>query len=182
MNLKKKNISVSIGLVALVIVSFTGGMLVKSEFVGASEFFGSKTEKTETPDLTEFWKVWNMISKYYVYSGTASSTPTQEKIDGAIKGLVASLGDPYSEYLPAEEKKGFDEELSGSIEGIGVVVGIRDNVLTVISPIKGSPADRAGIKAGDVIYKINEEESAAFSISEAIKRIKGKKNKEKVKK
>lgn len=171
----KKNASVLIGLFTLVLVSFTAGMFVKYEFAGATEFFGINKSESKTVDLTEFWKVWNIISKNYVYSGTASSTPDQEKIDGAIKGLVASLNDPYSEYLPKEEKESFEEELSGSLEGIGIVVGIRGEVLTVISPIKGSPAERAGIKAEDIIYKINNEESASLSVTEAVKKIKGKK-------
>lgn len=179
MNNKKKNISIIAGLALLVSLSFTAGLLVKSEFVGASELLVPKgITVSKEVNLNSFWKVWEIIGKYYVHSDTASSTPDQVKIDGAIKGLVSSLGDPYSEYLPAEEKKSFDEELSGTLEGIGVVVGIRDEVLTVISPVKDSPADKAGIKTGDIIYKINGEESASLSVTEAVKKIKGKKGTE----
>ncbi len=172
-----KKIHIIIALCFLVGISFFAGLLVKSEFATAEDRLlnSKKLEVSQKLDLSDFWKVWDLMDKRYVYSGTASSTPDSDKIDGAIKGLVAALGDPYSEYLPAEEKNLFDEELSGSLEGIGVVVGIRDDVLTAISPIKDSPADKAGVKAGDIIYKIDGTESVSMTVSEAVKRIKGKK-------
>jgi len=90
-----------------------------------------------------------------------------------MKGLVAGLNDPYSIYFPPEEAKDFMQDLSGKFAGIGAEVGLKDNQLTVIAPLPGSPAEKAGLKAGDKIFKINNEDSFGLSLDEAIKKIRG---------
>lgn len=125
-----------------------------------------------TADFGPFWKVWNEINKKHP---EAAKITDQEKVYGAIKGLVDSLGDPYSVYFDPEETKSFKEDISGNFEGIGMEVALKDKVLTVVAPLKDTPAFRAGIKSGDRILKINEASTAGMSVEEAIKLIRGKK-------
>lgn len=126
-------------------------------------------------DFDAFWKAWNVINEKYVPT-TSSSTPTnQEKVYGAIQGLAASTGDPYTVFFPPVESKAFDEQISGSFEGVGMEVDVKDGVLTVIAPLKDTPAYKAGIKAGDKIIAIDKKSTQGLGTAEAIKRIKGKK-------
>ncbi len=126
-------------------------------------------------DFDAFWKAWNVINEKYVPT-TSSTTPTdQEKVYGAIQGLAASTGDPYTVFFPPVESKTFGEQISGSFEGVGMEVDVKDGVLTVIAPLKGTPAYKAGIKAGDKIIAIDKKSTQGIGTAEAIKRIKGKK-------
>ena len=95
---------------------------------------------------------------------------------GLLKGLVAGLGDPYSQYLTAEEMAKLSETTTGKFQGIGVIISPdEDGTVTVISPIKGSPADRAGVESGDKILKINGKDFNAEKINEASKEMRGEK-------
>lgn len=95
---------------------------------------------------------------------------------GLLKGLVAGLGDPYSQYLTAEEMTKLSETTTGKFQGIGVIISPdEDGTVTVISPIKGSPADRAGVESGDKILKINGKDFSAEKINEASKEMRGEK-------
>ncbi|MDD2422340.1 MAG: S41 family peptidase [Heliobacteriaceae bacterium] len=95
-------------------------------------------------------------------------------VDGAMKGIVGSLKDPYSSYMDPQEYKQLYEQIQGSFSGIGIYVSKRDlNKIVVISPIKGGPADREGIVAGDVIVKVNGEEVADMDVDVAVSKIKG---------
>ncbi|KKQ27279.1 MAG: Carboxyl-terminal protease [Candidatus Magasanikbacteria bacterium GW2011_GWC2_37_14] len=125
--------------------------------------------KSTEVDFAEFWDVWKMLKEKHV-------TQPVNDVDlfyGAMKGLVAGLNDPYSIYFPPEEAKDFMQDLSGKFAGIGAEVGLKDNQLTVIAPLPGSPAEKAGLKAGDKIFKINNEDSFGLSLDEAIKKIRG---------
>ncbi|MCI5643688.1 MAG: S41 family peptidase [Peptoniphilus sp.] len=95
---------------------------------------------------------------------------------GLLKGLVAGLGDPYSQYLTKDEMKKLSETTTGKFQGIGVLISPdEDGTVTVISPIKGSPADRAGVESGDKILKINGKDFSAEKIDEASKEMRGEK-------
>ncbi|MBC9784440.1 S41 family peptidase [Heliobacterium chlorum] len=95
-------------------------------------------------------------------------------VDGAMKGMVASLKDPYSTYLEPDEYKQLFDQIQGSFSGIGVYVSKKDqNKIVVVSPIKGGPAERVGIKAGDVIVKVDGEEVANMDVDLAVSKIKG---------
>lgn len=126
-------------------------------------------------DFDSFWKAWNVINEKYVPT-TSSSTPTdQEKVYGAIQGLAASTGDPYTVFFPPVEAKAFNEQISGAFEGVGMEVDVKEGVLTVIAPLKNTPAYRAGIKSGDKIIAIDKKPTHGLDTATAIKRIKGKK-------
>jgi len=130
----------------------------------------TNTDQPENVDFQAFWKVWNIINDKY--AGT--TTPDQDRVWGAIEGMTASLDDPYTVFFPPEESKIFASEIAGSFEGVGMEVGSKDNKLTVVSPIKDSPAERAGVKAGDLIMMIDGESSISISTDKAVKKIRGK--------
>ena len=97
---------------------------------------------------------------------------------GSIKGMVGALGDPYSGFMDPEETKDFQTDMHGSFEGIGAELGMKDGVLTIIAPIEGMPAERAGLRSGDKIIKIDEEIASDLTIDEAVKKIRGPKGTE----
>ena len=133
--------------------------------------------KPDNVDFSTFWKVWQTLDEKYVETKGTSTDPVtnEDRVYGAIQGMTKAMGDPYTVFFPPEESKAFEEEISGNFEGVGMEVGLKDDVLTVISPLKGTPAERAGIKAGDKIIKINNSITAGMSTDEAIKLIRGKK-------
>jgi carboxyl-terminal processing protease len=164
----------SLALVVLVIISsvFAIGYQSGKSSVSATPSINvlNSTEGEPTNvDFTPFWRAWGILDDKF--AGT--TTPDQEKIWGAIKGLTKSFNDPYTVFMPPEESKMFEEEVSGQFQGIGMEVGIKDNILTVVAPLKDTPAERAGIKPGDRIIKINDTITDGFSIDKAIKLIRG---------
>ena len=128
-------------------------------------------------DLQEFWKVWKLLDEKYVDSAS-STMSSQDKVYGAIDGLVRSYGDPYTIYMPPEQSNAFEEDISGNFSGVGMEVGIRDAVITVIAPLPGSPAEKAGLIPGDAIIKINGTSTDNMTIDEAVKNIRGEKGTE----
>lgn len=121
-------------------------------------------------DLTQFWRVWDILNqKHY----SSASTTADKKIWGAIKGLAESYGDDYTEFMPPEESKEFNDSIKGKLEGVGMEVGKRNNIITVIAPIKGSPADKAGVLSGDKIIEIDGKKIDGFTVDQAVKLIRG---------
>jgi len=134
----------------------------------------SKAEASDgRPDLTEFWKVWDLLDDKFAQSGTSTQYTDQERLQGAIDGMVDALGDPYTVYLPPAEASAFNEDVSGNFSGVGMEVGLRDKLVTVISPLPNTPAENAGIVAGDVLVKIDDRTTENMSIDEAVKLIRG---------
>jgi carboxyl-terminal processing protease len=123
-------------------------------------------EKTYS-QLEIFSNVLSILQENYV-----EEIDTQKAIDGAIQGLLLTL-DPHSSYLKPEELKDLQEETSGSFSGIGIEITIKDGILTVVSPIEGTPADEAGIKANDLIVEIDGQKTKDMTSDEAIKRLRG---------
>src|SRR3989344_2830767 len=136
----------------------------------------------ETVDFSQFWKVWNILNESYVPTHVSTTSDTfigdQEKVWGAISGLAASLKDPYTVFFPPEENKMFESEISGTFEGVGMEIGIKDDMLTVVAPLKGTPAERAGIRAGDKILKIDDTPTDGMSTDVAVRKIRGKRGTE----
>ena len=123
-------------------------------------------------DFAPFWKVWNIINEKYP---NASNITNQQRVYGAISGIVGSLNDPYSTFFDPDETKSFEEDIAGSFSGIGVEVGIKDKILTVIAPLKNTPGYNAGLKPGDKILKIDKTLTSNLTIEQAIKIIRGEK-------
>ena len=132
-----------------------------------------KNAQPENVDLDLFWTVWNLVNEKYVTSEMPSD---EEKMWGAINGLVGSLDDPYSIFLEPIESKMFEEDVRGNFEGVGMEVGLRDNILTVISPLKGTPAEKAGLMPGDKIIQIDETPTYNMSLNESVSLIRGEKS------
>ncbi len=177
----KYRISIFVGFLVLCGVFFSGYYFgeykqIQSDTV-ANITNQNPAPRTTTVDFAPFWKAWSVINEKYVptNSTTTDRVPDQERVYGAIDGMVKSLGDPYTMFFPPAESKSFGEEISGQLEGVGMEVGSRDNTLTVIAPVKDSPAYKAGIKAGDKILKIDKTLSSGLSTDEAINLIRGKK-------
>ncbi|HET9641452.1 MAG TPA: S41 family peptidase [Candidatus Paceibacterota bacterium] len=125
-------------------------------------------------DLSPFWKAWNALNENYVVTHASSTLPTtKEKVYGAIQGLAAAYGDPYTVFLPPEESKAFNETISGSFAGVGMEIDIKDSVLTVVAPLKGTPAMAAGIRAGDQIVAIDGRSTDGISVEKAVSEIRG---------
>ena len=120
--------------------------------------------------LEPFWKVWSVLSDKYV---EATTTDSQKRIWGAVQGLASSQGDPYTVFFPPEESKSFKGDISGNFEGVGMEIGIKDKVLTVVTPLKNSPAERAGVKSGDKIIKIDAKVTTDLPVEGAVKLIRG---------
>ena len=123
-------------------------------------------------DFESFWKTWKTIDEKYP---SANKTTDQERVYGAISGLVGSLNDPYSSFFKPEDAKMFEDDIAGSFSGIGMEVGIKDKILTVIAPLKNTPAYNAGIKSGDKILKIDKTPTSDLSVEKAIRLIRGEK-------
>ena len=125
-------------------------------------------------DFAPFWKAWNLINEKYVPASTTSETVgDQEKVWGAIKGLTSSLGDPYTVFFPPVESELFESDIRGNFEGVGMEVVAKDGAITVIAPLKDSPAAKAGIMAGDRIIKIDSQETGNLSTEDAVGIIRG---------
>lgn len=125
-------------------------------------------------DLDDFWKAWNALQTNFVVTHASSTPPSiQDRLFGAIAGLAVSYDDPYTIFLPPEEAKKFADTISGNFAGVGIEIGIKNAVLTVIAPLKGTPAETAGIKTGDQIISINGTSTDGVSIDEAVSKIRG---------
>lgn len=141
-------------------------------------FFSVAEKPSENPDLAQFWKVWHLLDEKFIAASTTEGLTDEDKVNGAIQGLVKSFGDPYTVYFPPVENAAFAEDISGNFSGIGMEVGIKNNMVTVISPLAGTPAERAGLLAGDMIIKINGTSTEGMRIDEAVKLIRGEKGTE----
>lgn len=126
--------------------------------------------REENVDFSLFWDAWEMLKEKYVGAADLSN---QDLLYGAISGLVSATGDPYSSFFPPPEAQKFSEEISGEFSGIGIEIGIRENQLVVVAPLKDTPADKAGLKTGDKILKIDDFVTVGINTEEAVKRIRG---------
>ncbi|WP_018591914.1 S41 family peptidase [Terrisporobacter glycolicus] len=131
-------------------------------------------------DLYESYAKYNKLLglEELIQEGYYKEVSGNNLVDGALKGLFEGLNDPYSQYYTADEFESLKEQTSGSFVGIGVYIGVNpeNNKLTIISPIEGSPADKAGIKSGDIVLKVDGESVETKKIDDVIKHIKGKEN------
>jgi len=130
----------------------------------------NKKGQDSTVDFSLFWKVWEILKDRYV---DKSQLDARELFYGAIDGMLAATGDPYTTFFSPKENQEFNEDISGTFEGIGAEMGIKDDIITVIAPLEGMPAEKAGILAGDKIVKIDDVVSSSYSLDEAVKHIRG---------
>ncbi len=126
-------------------------------------------------DFSLFWKVWDLLKSKYVEK---ASLNTQDLVYGAIRGMLKATGDPYTTFFNPEETKSFSEDIGGSFEGIGAELGVKEDVLTVVAPLENSPAEKAGLRAGDKIIKIGDKATTDMNVYEAVDLIRGAKGTE----
>jgi carboxyl-terminal processing protease len=129
----------------------------------------------EGADFSLFWDAWAIIQEKHA---NKDSLDYQNMIFGAISGMVNSLGDPYTVFMDPEESKQFQDNISGSFEGVGMEIGIRNRQLQVISPLEGTPAKAAGLRPGDIIIQIDDTFARNLSLNEAVSLIRGPKGTE----
>lgn len=140
-----------------------------------AKYFFVNTEGKEKIDFSLFWKVWSLLEEKYV--GRAD-LDANKLFYGAIKGMLAASGDPYTTFFTPEEQKAFQEDISGVFEGIGAEMALRDGIITVVAPLEGMPAEAAGVRAGDRVLKINGESTENLTLDEAVDKIRGPKGTE----
>ncbi len=121
-------------------------------------------------DFSQFWTVWQKIESDY-YDKT--KLDPKKMLNGAISGMIQSLDDPFTVYLPPVQNDNFKQGLSGQFQGIGAELGIKDQKIIVISPLNGSPAQKAGIRAGDLILAVDGQTTANMTLSQAVEKIRG---------
>lgn len=161
-------------------LGFAGGLSAGAAggtrvFSNVSLFGGLSAIPDDSADLADFWRAWNVLESRFVGSSASSTKPNaDEKMWGAIQGLAAAYGDPYTVYMPPEEAKVFQDDISGNFEGVGMELGVGKNgILTVIAPLKGTPAERSGMRSGDEIYAIDDVPTDGMTTDEAVKLIRG---------
>lgn len=126
-------------------------------------------------DFAPFWSVWQRLEASYYDRGQLD---TQKMLNGAISGMVDSLEDPYTVYLPPVQNDNFKQGLAGQFSGIGAELGTKDKSVIVVAPLSGSPAEKAGLLPGDVITKVNDETVLNLNLSEVVEKIRGPKGTE----
>ena len=170
-----------------VIVIFVLGVYIGAQNIGSRYLPGNVSaaiyaNAPENIDMTPVWKVWHLLDERFVdayYEENAEqeeltdAEKLQNKVWGLAQGLAASTDDPYTVFMPPSDAEMFADDISGEFEGVGMEIGIRDSVLTVVSPLKGTPAFKAGMKAKDRIVKIDGKDTKGISVGNAVKKIRG---------
>ena len=165
-----------LGLVILVLFVFTLGWHVGANQVRQNgdtyiiEKQISRTITDEKVDMQLFWDVWSLLASKYV---DPQALDYKNMIYGSIRGMVFSLEDPYTTFLTPKENKEFQDGMEGTLEGIGAELTLRHGLITVVSPLKNSPAKRAGIQPEDIILQIDGEDVENFTFEQAIMKIRG---------
>ncbi|PIP75106.1 MAG: hypothetical protein CO135_03545 [Candidatus Levybacteria bacterium CG_4_9_14_3_um_filter_35_16] len=174
-----KNRVTAIQIILLILISFFGGYFfgvnkVQLDWKNYKPQI-SVTDK-EPPagvtniDFSPFWIVWQKVEAGY-YDKT--KLDPQKMLNGAIAGTLQSLGDPFTVYLPPVQNTNFKQGLAGQFSGIGAELGVKGRDVIVIAPLEGSPAEKAGVKAGDVIVKVDGVSTNGWNISQVVEKIRG---------
>ena len=156
-------------------IQFGQGANGTGQVASIFNLFASEPAKSAPDDLGEFWEVWNLLDEKFAVGTSSQQLTRDEKIQGAIDGLVDAYGDPYTVYLPPSDAESFAADISGEFSGVGMEVGIRDGLVTIIAPLPETPADQAGLLAGDIITRIDDTTTEGMRIDQAVDLIRGEK-------
>lgn len=169
MNRWVKIIAVIIALIIIVVTSLGAGIVLGASGFGV--FASRPVGDIEPEDFGIFWQAWDTVEKNFVDRDALDS---KEMTYGAIRGMVQALGDEgHTAFLTAEEREAQQTELSGTFSGIGAQLGVRDQLPIIVSPFDGSPADQAGVKAGDIILRVDDEDVTSLPLNDIVSRIRG---------
>jgi len=163
-------------ILVLVVLAAYGGFLVGEQRLELEirnwkvDVTTRQTPKSTAADFGLFWTVWDKLNEQYV---DKSKLVPEKMVEGAISGLVSSLEDPYTVFLPPQQNKEAKDELGGAFEGVGIQLGFKDTRLAVVAPLEGTPAKRAGVKAGDLIVRIKDKSTQGMTLPEAVSLIRG---------
>jgi carboxyl-terminal processing protease len=167
-------------LVGLISIALVGGTYLLGYTVGHHNLVfenginpkitNTELHKPTNIDFSLFWDAWNKVNDKF-----AGKIDNEKMVYDAINGALSSLDDPFTLFLPPDEAKRFNDDLSGSFDGIGAEIEKKDGLITVVAPLDESPALKAGVKAKDVILKIDDKETKDMSVDEAVNNIRGKK-------
>lgn len=174
----KKYISIPTWIILFVVIFGFGFFIGQTSQPSIDKVGGLTNKELGQPanvDFSLFWDAWHMIEKGYV---DRLDLDIQKMIYGSVKGLFESLEDPYTVFMEPEQSKIFLDDMKGSFEGIGAEIGIRKGILTIISPLEGNPAQKAGLKPGDKILKVDDTLTADLSLDQAVGIIRGDKGTE----
>lgn len=174
----------AVGILMALAFAFGGGIYagdtrrqqnVVSAASGTTVFAVHSATQPQDIDMTQFWEAYHLLNQNFIMAHASSTFPTKEKqIYGAIAGLTESFGDPYTVFLPPSDAQIFQEDISGSFGGVGMQIDHNaKGQLTVVSPLKGTPAAAAGIRSGDLILQIATTTTDGLSVTEAVKLIRG---------
>ena len=181
-----RNITLSIGGIVFLIIVYSAGVVVgtnreisQSISLGPDGLPSTEVKnKDSVPsylkkdvDFKMFWDVWQLVSDKYVDKDKINNSKLYY---GSVAGIVAALGDPYSVFFDPKTSKDFNEELSGEFSGIGAEVGARNGQITIVAPLPGTPADKAGLKPKDVIMAIDKASTQGMAVDQAVSLIRGK--------
>ncbi len=179
--MRNKNIKLYILILLISAGTFSGGWYLGHQGYEVEVEGGPRDVKgvqiinrqtAQTPqdiDFGIFWQTWETLATRHV----DRPFEPHKLLYGALQGLAAAVDDPYTAFLPPVENKEVKDNLNGRYEGIGAELGMRDDQLTVIAPLEGSPAEEAGVQSGDIILKVDEEETSSLTLSEAVTKIRG---------
>ena len=169
----KKYISIPIWIFLLIFIFGFGFFIGNFSKPSVEKIEGLSNKELDIPSLVDFnlfWDAWNVVERKYV---NRFELDRQKMVYGAIVGMLDSLEDPYSIFMEPKDSEKFIDDMSGSFDGIGAEVGIRKEVLTIISPLEGNPAQKAGLKPGDKILKIDDILTGDLNLDEAVSLIRG---------
>ncbi|MBI2624951.1 MAG: S41 family peptidase [Candidatus Nealsonbacteria bacterium] len=169
-----------------VVIIFVFILFLGASAFGSGFYFGKSKARTEIifgvqnselgqpqgVDFSLFWEAWAILQNKYV---ERDNLDPKQMLYGAISGMLKSLKDPYTVFLPPQESKIFKEDMSGEFQGVGMEIGMRDGQITVISPLEETPAFIAGIMAGDKIIMVNGSSTQDMTVEEAVRLIRGQK-------
>jgi len=159
-------------------LQFGQGVAGQGQMASLFSLFAAEPEQAQSTDLSEFWEVWNLLDEKFAVGTSSQQLTDEEKIQGAISGLVKAYDDPYTVYLPPRDTELFTGDISGEFSGVGMEVGIRDGFITIIAPLPETPAANAGLMAGDVITAIDDTSTEDMRIDQAVDLIRGPKRSE----
>jgi len=136
-------------------------------------FFSDESRAMEDVDLSLFFEVWDKLDARFVSSTTTEPVSDEERVWGATQGLVETYGDPYTVFLPPEDTELFESDIAGEFGGVGMEVGMQSDVIKVIAPLPDTPAQRAGIRSGDILVRVDGNSVEGLSVDEVVLAIRG---------